>query len=91
MSEPLADAFLTPHALSEMKRRNIDIGTVVGILNAPEQRSRVRAGRDVLQGRIIADGKTYLVRVFVDIDRDPPAVVTVYRTSKVDKYWSPGS
>ena len=31
--------------------------------------------------------KEYLVRVFVDIDRDPAEVVTVYRTSKIDKYW----
>ena len=29
----------------------------------------------------------YLLRVFVDLDRDPPEVVTAYRTSKVDKYW----
>jgi len=23
----------------------------------------------------------------VEVDRDPPEVVTVYRTSKIDKYW----
>jgi hypothetical protein len=28
-----------------------------------------------------------LLRVFVDVDRDPPEVVTVYRTSKIEKYW----
>jgi hypothetical protein len=31
--------------------------------------------------------KTYVLRVFVDIDREPPEVVTVYRSSKVQKYW----
>jgi len=31
--------------------------------------------------------KVYLLHVFVDIDREPPEVVTVYRTSKVRKYW----
>ncbi len=30
--------------------------------------------------------KMYLLRVFVDIDRIPPEVVTVYRTSKITKY-----
>ena len=30
---------------------------------------------------------TYLLRVFVDTDREPPEVVTVYRTSKITKYW----
>ena len=34
-----------------------------------------------------ATGQEYLVRVFVDIDRDPAELVTVYRTSKIGKYW----
>jgi hypothetical protein len=29
----------------------------------------------------------YLVRVFVDIDRQPPMVVKAYRTGKLEKYW----
>lgn len=31
--------------------------------------------------------KTYLVRVFIDVDRHPAEVVTVYRTTKISKYW----
>jgi len=31
--------------------------------------------------------KVYLLRVFVDMDREPPKVVTVYRTNKIRKYW----
>jgi hypothetical protein len=31
--------------------------------------------------------KIHLLRVFVDIDRQPAEVVTAYRTSKVEKYW----
>jgi len=34
-----------------------------------------------------APPETYLLRVFVDVDRVPPEVVTVYRTSKLPKYW----
>jgi hypothetical protein len=34
-----------------------------------------------------APEKAYLVRVFVDVDRQPAEVVTVYRTSKIYKYW----
>jgi hypothetical protein len=82
---------ITPHALAEMERRGIDLRTVAQVIGAPEQRLRVRAGRDVLQSRVTMDGKTYIVRVFVDIDRSPPEIVTVYRTSKVGKYWSPSS
>jgi len=33
-------------------------------------------------------GKLYLLRVIVSTDPDPPIVVTIYRTSKVEKYWS---
>jgi hypothetical protein len=34
------------------------------------------------------DGKDYLLRAMVNEATDPPVVVTVYRTSKIDKYWS---
>lgn len=71
-----------------MAGRGIDLATVAAVLAAPEQRLAVRSGRDVLQSRVAQDGKTYLIRVFVDVDREPPAVVTAYRTSKVRKYWS---
>lgn len=76
-----------------MQRREISREVVEAILAAPEQRLPVRAGRDVLQSRInkAAPEKTYLVRVFVDIDRDPAEVVTVYKTSKIAKYWEADS
>ena len=32
-------------------------------------------------------GVKYLVRVVVDVDRNPAEVVTAYRTSKIAKYW----
>lgn len=57
------------------------------ILAAPEQRESIRVGRDVLQSRVMIGETQYLVRVFVDADRMPAEAVTVYRTSKVAKYW----
>jgi hypothetical protein len=58
-------------------------------LATPEQIETVRQGRSVHQSRIKAGKppKRYLLRVFIDIDREPPEVVTVYRTSKITKYW----
>jgi hypothetical protein len=88
MAEPIKHWVLTPHAEEEIAGRGIDPATVAAVLAAPEQRLPVRSGRDVLQSRVTQDGKMYLIRVFVDVDRDPPAVVTAYRTSKVAKYWS---
>jgi hypothetical protein len=84
---PIERHTITPHAQFEMRRRGIDAETVEYVLSAPEQRIPVRAGRDVLQSRLAFGGVTYLIRVFVDIDCVPAEVVTVYRTSKIDKYW----
>jgi hypothetical protein len=87
MAEPIAQYVLTGHARFEMERRGIESDTVHQVLAAPEQRIPVRPGRAVLQSRVALQGKTYLVRVFVDVDREPAEVVTVYRTSKIEKYW----
>jgi hypothetical protein len=79
---------MTPHAAFEMARRGVLDETLHAVLAGPEQRHRVRPGRDVLQSRIEVAGKTYLVRAFVDVDRSPAEVVTVYLTNQLAKYWS---
>jgi hypothetical protein len=88
-AERVADCVLTSHALFEMKRRGLTEELVRRVLDFPEQRMAVRPGRIVLQSRIPMGqpAKTYLVRVFLDIDRKPAEVVTVYRTGKIAKYW----
>jgi hypothetical protein len=78
---------ITHHARLEMARRGISELTVRRILDAPQQRFEVLTGRDVLQSRVILGGREYLIRIFVDVDRVPPEVVTAYRTSKISKYW----
>ena len=86
-SESIRDYVITPHAAFEMHRRGLDETTVCQVLTQPEQREVVRPGREVLQSRLELEGQIYLVRVFVDIARVPPEVVTAYRTSKIEKYW----
>jgi hypothetical protein len=85
MTEPVLEFVITAHAAFEMGRRQIDAETVRRVLQAPEQRQSVRTGRDILQSAIESSGKTYLVRIVVDIDRHPAEVVTAYRTSKLSK------
>ena len=87
MAAPITGYLITGRAAFEMRRRGIAEGVVRSVVAAPEQRHEVRPGRDVLQSRIPRAGKTYLIRVFVDVDRTPAEVVTVYRTSRVEKYW----
>jgi Domain of unknown function (DUF4258) len=83
----ITEYVLTPHAEFEMQRRGIGKEVVQQLLSVPEQTIDVRPGRVVLQSRATQEGKVYLVRVFVDVDRRPAEVITVYRTSKVSKYW----
>lgn len=72
-----------------MARRGLSQDMVHLILIAPEQRLELRPGRTVLQSRVRTGipERTYLVRVFVDTTTSPPEVVTLYRTSRVTKYW----
>ena len=86
---PVRDYVFNPHALLEMAHRGLNEGTIRGILDKPEQRSEVRPGRDVVQSqvRMGTPERSYLVRVFVDVDRTPAEVVTAYRTSRIAKYW----
>ena len=89
-NEPVTDFIITPHAAFEMQRRGVTSEIVDSVLAKPEQRLGVRTGRIVLQSRIGMGlpERVYLVRVFVDVDRVPAEIVTVYRTSKIEKYWN---
>jgi len=80
---------LTKHAREEMVRRQISESEITQVLNAPEQIVSAREGRNIYQSRISVGDPSifYLLRIFVDVDRNPAEVVTVYRTSKIDKYW----
>lgn len=80
----LSRAVFTAHALAQMAKRQVTAAEVSRVLATAERVVELRAGRVVAQGMAGA----YLVRVFVDVDRDPPEVVTVYRTSKIEKYRS---
>ena len=62
------------------------------MLAMPEQAEEARPGRVVYQSRFERgeEGRVYLLRVVVDIDREPAEVVTAYWTSKVEKYWRSG-
>lgn len=86
-ADPIVDYVLTEHAVRELRRRGLDKQAIDAVLRNPGQRLNVRPGRDVVQTKIRGEGADYLLRVFVDIDRNPAEVVTAYRTSKIAKYW----
>jgi hypothetical protein len=77
----------TSHALLQARRRGIRRELLMHILEQPEQRFPQRQGRDIFQSRVTQGGRVWLVRVVVDVDRDPPEVVTAYRTTTIHRYW----
>jgi hypothetical protein len=61
---------------------------VLAVAAAPEQvvdgYGRLRVHQSQMA---FADGRQYLVRVIINDAVGPARIVTVYRTSKIDKYW----
>ncbi len=78
---------LTDHAKQEALRRQITLGWIKSTMAQPEQVIPGTNRRKVFQSRIVTDGKTYLVRLVVEDWHQLPVIVTVYRTSKIEKYW----
>ncbi len=78
----LGKAVLTGHAAEQMARRQLTEADVRRVLESPEEVLPVRPGRVVAQAVL----GSYLLRVFVDVDRTPPEVVTAYKTRKIEKY-----
>lgn len=75
-------------ACNEAASIELTIKVVESILNSPQQVVSDATGQKVFQSKIdFEPGKTYLVRVVMNEKSEVPVVVTVYRTSKVEKYW----
>jgi hypothetical protein len=79
---------VSAHAHEEMRRRGIPLDFVRHVVEGPSQILPERGGKVAYQSKLdFEDGKMYLVGVIVDDSVDPAVVVTVYRTSKISKYW----
>lgn len=71
-----------------MERRSIPLEILESVLEKPRQVVKDPAGKKVYQSKVdFKEEKIYLVRVVTVEEGGVPIVVTVYRTSKVDKYW----
>ena len=70
-----------------MARRNIPLSLVEEVLNSPEQKVPEHGDVVCYQSKIEMDNRLYLLRVLVNETVRPVKVVTVYRTSKINKYW----
>ena len=76
------------HCKDRMRERGFDEGWVQQVVLQPDQ--TIDRGKRTIYHRRCKDtfkNKEYLLRVFVEDDGVERKVVSVYRTSKIMKYW----
>lgn len=79
---------LTRHAEEELELRSVPRHLLAQVLDSPQQIVPSQLGRKAYQSKLdFGGGRMFLLRAIVDDRIDPALVVTVYRTSKIDKYW----
>jgi hypothetical protein len=79
---------ISRHARNEMNRREISENLVQTILQNPGQIVDEYGNMKAYQSIMVSEtGKNYLVRIIVNKTVEPEKVVTVYKTSKIKKYW----
>lgn len=71
------------HCLIQMQLRNISQNEVEQILQVPDKVIKDNTGQAIYQKSI---GEKYIYRVFVNDNKNPPLIKTVYKTSKISKY-----
>lgn len=74
------------HARERMAQRNIAEEQILIALDKPDSVTSYN-DKTVYQAFITGrEEKTYLLRIFVNENVNPAKVITVYKTSKLDKY-----
>jgi len=83
------DLVFSKHAQEQMQRRGINREHVLLTVLQPDQVIVNDEDMDIIicQSLIKEDGQTFLLRVFVNKDKDPNVVVTLYKTTKILKYY----
>jgi len=84
-ASPITEYRLTDHARLEKEHRQTTEAEIAQVLSAPEQSEIVRPVRMVYQSRIEfgEPDQTYLLRVFVDVDRRPAEVVRLIELARL--------
>jgi len=77
---------LTDHAEFEIGRRNIKIQDVKQVFEKPQQKIMLENDREIWQNRVSDGGREYVLRLVIDT-KPVLKIVTVYRSSKIEKYW----
>jgi len=74
------------HALEQIKRRNLSQELIEEVLNNPDyilDTGKLKVFQSIIE---MEQTTKHLLRVFVNMEKIPALVVTVYKTSKIEKY-----
>ena len=83
----MSNYIFSKHALEKIEERAIPMHVVLAVINNIENLI-IEEEMVIHQSIINFEGEgEYLVRVFVNTIKQPPLVITVYRTSKLEKYY----
>ena len=77
---------LTSHAKFEMERRGIKEEEIEQVFLNPVQKIKLSGVREIWQNQMTQDGKIYVLRMVVELE-PKLTIVTVYKSSKIKKYW----
>ena len=83
------DLIFSTHARAQMSRRGINHETVLMVVSKPDQTIADNENPTVIvyQSLVKEDNQMFLLRVFVNIDKKPNVIVTLYKTTKISKYY----
>jgi len=83
------DIVFSRHAHEQMIRRCIDYELVLSVVSQPDQ--MITDSEDsaivICQSLIKEDKQMFLLRVFVNKNIQPNIIVTLYKTTKISKYY----
>ena len=83
------DFVFSKHAEEQLIRRSLDRNSVESVVLNPGQllKDENDASIIIYQSIVKEDGKLFLYRVFVNTQLLPNVIVTLYRTTKIEKYY----
>jgi len=83
------DFIFSKHAQEQIYRRGINSEMVLLTLTRPDQTIVDIENIEIViyQSIIKEDNQMFLLRVFVNRDKRPNVVITLYKTTKISKYY----
>ncbi len=74
------------HANEQIELRGLDKSSIDDVLNYPSKIVSESSDINIYQKIILENNRNFLYRIFVNIRKIPPLVITAYKTSKIEKY-----